>query len=106
MITKTIEAEAREYVYDLQNCASEYGFSSQEGWQFSLVTDVEKKKIEKEYYPTVSARPAQEVVLEFLKIVKSKLSLPIRSEEYGFDPGSSDHKNITHLIAFNPKMHR
>ena len=35
MITKTVGAEAREYVYDLQNCASEYGFSSQENWQLA-----------------------------------------------------------------------
>jgi hypothetical protein len=106
MTNRTVESEVREYVYDLKNCASEFGFNNQEGWQFSLVTDVEKKKIEKEYYPTMSAHPAQEVLFEFLKLVKDRLMLPLNKEEYGFDPNSAVHKNITHLIAFNPKMHR
>jgi len=106
MINKTVEAEAREYVYDLKNCASEFGFNNEEGWQFSLVTDIEKKKIEKEYYPTISAHPAQEALFEFLKLVKTKLMQPLNKEEYGFDHNSTVHKNITHLIAFNPKMHR
>src|ERR1700761_83801 len=106
MRNKTVEAEAREYVYDLKNCASEFGFNNQDGWQFSLVTDVEKKKIEKEYYPTMSAHPAQETLFEFLKLVKSRMLLPVNKEEYGFDPASAKHKDITHLIAFNPKMHR
>jgi hypothetical protein len=106
MITRTIESEAREYVYDLKNCASEFGFNNQECWQFSLVTDLEKTKIEKEYYPTVSAHPAQEVLFEFLRIVKDKLTLPLNKEEYGFDISAPNHKNVRHLIAFNPKMHR
>ena len=106
MTTKSIEFQAREYVYDLKNCASEFGFNTQEGWQFSLVTDLEKAKIEKEYYPTVSANPVQETLFEFLKLVKSNLLLPVNKEEYGFDPSSAIHKNIRHLIAFNPKMHR
>ena len=106
MANQTIESQAREYVYDLKNCASEFGFNNQEGWQFSLVTDVEKTRIEKEYYPTISAHPAQEVLFEFLKLVKDKLTLPLNKEEYGFDSSSAVHKNVRHLIAFNPKMHR
>lgn len=106
MANTTIESQVREYVYDLKNCASEFGFNNQEGWQFSLVTDLEKTKIEKEYYPTISAHPAQEALFEFLKMVKDTLTLPLNKEEYGFDANSSVHKNIRHLIAFNPKMHR
>ena len=106
MITRTIESQAREYVYDLKNRASEFGFNNLEGWQFSLVTDLEKTKIEKEYYPTVAANPEQEGLFEFLRLVKGKLLLPLNKQEYGFDADSSDHKNLRHLIAFNPKMRR
>ncbi|MEO6852244.1 MAG: hypothetical protein ABI203_02660 [Mucilaginibacter sp.] len=106
MTNQTLESQAREYVYDLKNCASEYGFNNLEGWEFSLVTDVEKTKIEKEYYPTIAAHPAQDALLEFLKLVKSKLLLPLNEEENGFDATSAAHKNIRHLIAFNSKMHR
>jgi len=106
MMNRTIESEAREYVYDLKNCAREFGFNNQECWQFSLVTDLEKTKIEKDYHPTVSAHPAQEALLEFLRLVKGKMMLPLNKEEYGFDTNSVDHKDVRHLIAFNPKMHR
>ncbi|MDO3628478.1 hypothetical protein [Mucilaginibacter sp. BT774] len=106
MISRTIEFQAREYVYDLKNRASEFGFNNLEGWQFSLVTDLEKTRIEKEYYPTISAHPEQEGLFEFLRLVKGKLLLPLSKQEYGFDADPGDHKNLRHLIAFNPKMHR
>ncbi len=106
MINKSIESQAREYVYDLKNCASEFGQNTLEGWEFNLVTDVEKTKMEKDYYPTVSAHPAKEMLFEMLKLVKMKLLLPLSTIEHGFDVNSARHKNLTHLIAFNPKMHR
>lgn len=106
MINRTVESQAREYVYDLKNCASEFGQNTLDGWEFSLVTDVEKAKIEKDYYPTVSAHPEQEALFELLKLVKGKLMLPLNHAEYGFDADSTTHKNIRHLIAFNPKLHR
>ena len=106
MINRSVESQAREYVYDLKNCASEYGQNTLEGWEFSLVTDIEKTKIEKDYYPTISAHPAQEALFEMLKLVKAKLMLPLNNAEYGFDVNSATHKNIRHLIAFNPKLHR
>ena len=106
MINKSVESQAREYVYDVKNCASEFGQSTLEGWEFSLVTDIEKTKIEKNYYPTVSAHPAQEALVELFKLVKSKILLPINHLENSFDSNSLANKNVTHLIAFNPKLHR
>jgi hypothetical protein len=106
MINRSVESQAREYVYDVKNCASEFGQSTLEGWEFSLVTDVEKTKIEKNYYPTVAAHPAQEALLELYRLVKSKILLPINNLENSFDSNSLANKNVTHLIAFNPKLHR
>jgi hypothetical protein len=106
MINRSVESQAREYVYDVKNCASEFGQSTLEGWEFSLVTDVEKTKIEKNYYPTVSAHPAQEALVELFRLVKSKILLPINHLENSFDSNSLVNKNVTHLIAFNPKLHR
>jgi hypothetical protein len=106
MISKSVESQAREYVYDVKNCASEFGQSTLEGWEFSLVTAVEKTKIEKNYYPTVSAHPAQEALFELFRLVKSKLLLPLSNLEHSFDTNSLTHKDVTHLIAFNPKFHR
>ena len=106
MINKSLESQAREYVYDVKNCASEFGQSTLEGWEFSLVTDVEKTKIEKNYYPTVSAHPAQEALFELFGLVKSKLLIPLSNLENSFDAASLMNKNVTYLIAFNPKFHR
>jgi hypothetical protein len=106
MINRSVESQAREYVYDVKNCASEFGQSTLEGWEFSLVTDIEKTKIEKNYYPTVSAHPAQEALVELFRLVKSKILLPMNNLENSFDSNSLVNKNVTHLIAFNPKLHR
>ena len=106
MAVKSVESQAREYLYDVKNCASEFGQSTLEGWEFSLVTDVEKTKIEKNYYPTVAAHPAQEALLELFRLVKSKVVAPLSTEHNGFDMHSIMNKDVTYMIAFNPKMHR
>lgn len=106
MINKSVESQAREYIYDLKNCASEFGQNTLEGWELSLVTGIEKAKIEKNYYPTISARPADGALFEFFKLVKAKLMIPLTSAEQGFDLNSVTGQSITHLIAFNPKLHR
>jgi len=106
MVVKSVETQAREYIYDVKNCASEYGQSTLDGWEFSLVTDVQKTKIEKNYYPTVSAHPAQESLFALFKAVKSKLMIPLSGLENAFDLQSAANKDITYLIAFNEKLHR
>lgn len=105
MIDKSVESQAREYIYDVKNCASEFGQSTLDGWEFSLVTDAQKIKIEKNYYPTVSAHPAQEALFELFRLVKSKLLLPTGKTENNFDVNSVD-KNVAYLIGFNPIFHR
>ena len=104
-MNKSVESQAREYVYDVKNCASEFGQSTLEGWEFNLVTEVERKKIEKNYYPTVSAHPAQEALLELFRLVKSKLVLPLNNAGNTFNISTMD-KDAAYLIAFNPKLHR
>jgi hypothetical protein len=106
MISKSVESQAREYIYDVKNCASEFGQSTLDGWEFSLVTDIEKTKIEKNYYPTVSAHPAREALFELFRLVKSKILQPLSTMESGFDANSAMNRNVTYLIAFNPKLHR
>lgn len=106
MIKKSIETQAREYIYDVKNCASEYGQNTLDGWEFSLVTDVQKVKIEKNYYPTVAARPSQESLFALFKAVKSKLMIPLSALESGFDISAPANKDMTYLIAFSEKLHR
>jgi hypothetical protein len=106
-MARSLEYQAKEYVYDLNNCASEYGFKDDEGWELSLATDVEKLAIEKKYYPTVSAKVLPETLLELFRIVKGKLIAARSDMERKLD-ATATGTNITfqYLVAFNPKRPR
>ncbi|MGZ3755945.1 MAG: hypothetical protein ACXVAY_10780 [Mucilaginibacter sp.] len=107
MAVKTVEFRAKEYVYDLNNCASEYGFKADESWELSLATDVEKIAIEKKYYPTVSAKVLPETLLELFRLVKGKLVAAKSEMEKKFDSASQNtNTNLQYIIAYNPKRTR
>ena len=50
MQEQTIEIQTRLYVYDLMNEAKEHGFGADDAWQLDLVTEADKKRIQKDYY--------------------------------------------------------
>jgi|ERR1700749_2886146 hypothetical protein len=106
MAPKSVEAKAREYVYDLDNCASEYGFKNDEGWELSLATDKEKIAIEKKYYPTVSAKDMPETLSELFRLVKAKLVAAKSAMEGRFDTSNHVNNDLQYLIAYNPKRPR
>jgi hypothetical protein len=107
VIQRTLEFRAKEYVYDLNNCASEYGFKEDEGWELSLATDSEKIAIEKKYYPTVSAKVLPETLLELFRLVKGKLIAARSDMEKRFDPANHvNNNNLQYLVAYNPKRPR
>jgi len=105
-MARSIEFQAKEYVYDLNNCASEYGFKDDEGWELSLATDIEKLAIEKKYYPTVSAKVLPETLLELFRLVKDKLIAAKSDMERKLDATSGTNINFQYLVAFNPKRPR
>ncbi|SDD42225.1 hypothetical protein SAMN05216464_101690 [Mucilaginibacter pineti] len=74
MAEKSAEVQARDFVYELNNCASEYGFGKEELWEINLVSEKEKEKLEKKYYPTISALIAPEIIPVMEELVKSKLT--------------------------------
>ncbi len=101
--TKTVEQQASIYVYDLNNCAREFGFKSEEGWEIGLASDSEKKAIEKKYFPTVSVRALPEMLAELFHLVKKRLSQA--------NSGNSMHSvnvdlNFQYLVAYNSKRLR
>jgi hypothetical protein len=73
MAGKSAEVQARDFIYELNNCASEYGFSKEELWEVDLVSEKEKIKLEKKYYPTISALTTPEFVPVMLGLVHIKL---------------------------------
>ncbi len=102
--TKTVEQQASIYVYDLNNCAREFGFKSEEGWEIGLASDNEKTAIEKKYFPTISVRALPEILAELLHLVKNRLSQT--------NAGRSTHSvngtdlNFQYLVAYNSKRLR
>jgi hypothetical protein len=105
MENNAIEMQAKVYVYNLKNCASEYGFSAQEGWNLVSVSEYEKANLEKKYYPTLSVKVAPEQIAEMLRLVRDKLSSPAMDEHDTDRPARFDH-GMQHVVAFNPKRLR
>src|ERR1700748_1228331 len=101
MTKESIEMKAKIYVYDLNNCARENGFRTDETWEFSLATDIEKTVLEKKYYPTISAKVMPEFLSELVNLVKSKLVHATYNIERA---GTHNVKEsgLQYLIAYNP----
>jgi hypothetical protein len=103
MISKNDRLQAKEFVFNLRNYASEYGFKSNENWNFKLVTSEEKKKVERDFHPTLAVKPAGCSLAEFFVIVKGLIVVNGEENEavrYINVPGS------IFLIAFNPDRRR
>jgi hypothetical protein len=106
MQSQTIERQVRTYVYDLMNEAKEHGFKSEDKWTLTLVTEEERVKIKKDYYPVVANKVSPEVLLEVFQSVKSELHQSLSKEELLMDTRSILNGDLNYIIAFNPKRHR
>ncbi len=106
MTNQTVEMQAKVYVYDLNNCAKEFGFKADEGWDLNLATVEEKTAIEKDYYPTVSAKVLPEILSELFGLVKAKLTAAKSIIDKKLDTDVSSDSPLQYLVAYNPKRHR
>ncbi|UOE50970.1 hypothetical protein MTO98_07755 [Mucilaginibacter sp. SMC90] len=80
MAEQTIEFQARIYVYDLQNCAREFGFKTDENWEVTLASAREKTLLEKQYFPAVSLKTMPDSLVELLGLIRLKLHQKINKE--------------------------
>lgn len=103
MSDQTIEFQAKIYVYDLKNCAREFGFKADENWDVSMVTTQQKADIEKKYFPTLSAKVLPEMLAEMLGSVKFKLSQGI---EKVLDTAAIRQQHFQYLVAYSPNRLR
>jgi hypothetical protein len=106
MANQTIDYQASVYVYDLNNCAKEYGFKPDEEWTFSMANDAEKKILEKRYYPVITAKVLPEILSELFNLVKTKLKQARTNMEHNLDTDNAPDSPLQYLIAFNPKRFR
>jgi len=101
MNNKTTEHQAKVYVYDLNNSASEFGFKPGEGWELRQVSDIEKKDLEKRYYPTVSVKVLPEILSELFKLVKERAEQLRTGFIHSIDNNNPPDQNLQYLVAYN-----
>jgi hypothetical protein len=106
MKEQSIENQTKMYLYDLMNTAKEFGFKGDDSWELTMVTDLERKKIQKDYYPTIATKVIPEFLLQVFNLTKSRLNQSSgRAEE---TPGNRSviNADLSFIVAFNPKRPR
>jgi hypothetical protein len=106
MDKQAIEAQIRLYLYDLTNEAKEHGFNDDDRWQLSMVTEAERKRIEKEYHPAISSKAFPDALLTAFHIVKSRLKQSLNKDEQQMDGDAGLNADLKYIIAYNPKRMR
>ncbi len=99
---QTIESQAKIYVYDLKNCAREFGFKADEHWVVSMANSAGKAAIEKQYFPTLSASVLPEILAELLEAVKFKLTQKPAGLENTLDTAAIRRQRLQYLVAYSP----
>jgi len=103
---QTADYKAKVYLYDLDNCAREFGFKQDENWELSVVSDDDKKAIEKRYYPTVSVKAFPEMLAELFNLVKTRLTQLNARVANSANAVHMPTADLQFLVAYNPKRPR
>ncbi|WP_259067867.1 hypothetical protein HDF24_18695 [Mucilaginibacter sp. X4EP1] len=102
---QTANYTAKVYVYDLDNCAKEFGFKQDENWELSVLSDSDKIAIEKRYYPTVSIKALPEMLPVLFNLVRTRLAQLTGITNKG-NPAQMSAADLQFLVAYNPKRPR
>jgi hypothetical protein len=100
MAAQSAEAQARDFLYELTNCASEYGFGKEEIWSVSLANAKQKATFEKKYYPLISTLLAPEIANTMPVLVAAKLDLIITGMAQTTIVKSSLKDEPKYLVAY------
>ena len=106
MDKQTIESQTRMYMFDLLNTAKEHGFKADDNWELSMATDLERIKIQKDYYPTIATKVIPEFLLQVFNLTKFKLNQALQKKEEGVNHRSVVNAELIYIVAFNPKRPR
>jgi hypothetical protein len=106
MNDQTIEFQAKIYVYDLKNCAREFGSKEGENWEVSMASIEEKAAIENRYFPTLSASILPEMLAEVLHSVRLKLTQPLAGIEKALSLVTIRQRELQYLVAYSPNRIR
>ncbi|MDN3551487.1 hypothetical protein [Mucilaginibacter aquaedulcis] len=105
MDKQVIESQVRMYMFDLLNTAKEHGFKGEDSWELSMVTNSERIKIQKDYYPTLAAKIVPEILLQVLHTIRTRLNQSNKGEQKP-DDRNALNEDLNYLVAFNPKRPR
>jgi hypothetical protein len=103
---RSIETETRMYMYDLLNTAKEFGFKAEDSWELSMVTNTDRIRIQKDYYPTIAAKVGPEILLQVFHTVNTRLNQTFNKELQKIDERNPPVEDLNYLVAFNPKRPR
>jgi len=103
---QSIENQTKMYLYDLMNTAKEHGFKAEDNWELSMVTDIERQKIQKDYYPTIATKVIPEFLLQVFNLTKVKLNQSLNKIEGSLNSRSVVNSELSYIVAFNPKRPR
>jgi len=101
-----IKVQTMTYVYDLMNEAKEHGFKADDTWELSLVSETDRVRIQKDYYPAVVSKAFSDILLPVFQSVKSALHSPLSKEEELMNNQTILNSELKYIIAFNPKRAR
>ncbi|WP_184546773.1 hypothetical protein [Mucilaginibacter sp. FT3.2] len=106
-VEKSIETETRMYMYDLLNTAKEFGFKAEDSWELSMVTNTERIRLQKDYFPTIASKIGPEILLQVYHTIKTRLNQSFQKEPQVIDPRSdAPTEDLNYLVAINLKRPR
>ena len=103
---QSIENQTKMYLYDLMNTAKEHGFKAEDNWELSMVTDAERQKIQKDYYPTIATKVIPEFLLQVFNLTKATLNQSLNKTDADPNKRSVVNNELNYIVAFNPKRPR
>lgn len=106
MTNQTIENQTKMYLYDLMNLAKEHGFKADDNWELSMVTDTERIKIQKDYYPTIATKVIPEFLLQVYHLAKLRLNQSLNKNDESLNSRAVVANELNYIVAFNPKRPR
>lgn len=101
-----IETETRMYMYDLLNTAKEFGFKGDDSWELSMVTNTDRIKLQRDYFPTIASKIGPEILLQVFHTIKTRLNQSFQKEAVKVDERNPSTEDLNYLVAFNPKRPR
>ncbi|HZY37524.1 MAG TPA: hypothetical protein VFE53_12790 [Mucilaginibacter sp.] len=88
------------------NEAKEHGFGAEDKWTLIMVSDTERARIKKDYYPVVANKLLPDDMLKVFRSVKTELHQSLSKEESLMDTMTVLNEDLNYIIAFNPKRFR